>query len=159
MDLDQSRDPRNNAIAFNEQISAFVRRKEAVQWDEELSTELSAQPGNCLDRVVDPRHKATFPSGFLIDQLDEPGRRTVFIDMLNRLFEVFQVKVVTPLRHGLFQLEYREAGNDIDAFRSRDQIGFMQHIDIKLFQVNRGTLTHGFPLLPECFSAAQSGAE
>jgi hypothetical protein len=64
-------------------------------------------------------------SGFMIDQLHEPGRRTVFIDMLNRLFEVFQVKVITPLRHGLFQLEYREAGYDIDTFSSRDQIGFI----------------------------------
>jgi hypothetical protein len=39
---------------------------------------------------------------FLIDQLHELDRRTVFIDMLNRLFEVFQKKVVTPLRRGLF---------------------------------------------------------
>ena len=39
---------------------------------------------------------------FLIDQLHEFDRRTVFIDMLNRLFEVFQTKVVTPLRHGFF---------------------------------------------------------
>ena len=38
---------------------------------------------------------------FLIDQLHELDRRTVFIDMLNRLFEVFQKKVVTPLRRGL----------------------------------------------------------
>jgi hypothetical protein len=35
---------------------------------------------------------------FLIDQLHELDRRTVFIDMLNRLFEVFQKKVVTPLQ-------------------------------------------------------------
>ena len=97
--------------------------------------------------------------GFLIDQLHEPGRRTVFIDMPNRLFEIFQVKIINPLGHGLSQLEYREAGNNIDTFSSRDQIGFMQNIDIKLLQVYRGTLTQGSPLLPERIPVAQSGVE
>ena len=58
--------------------------------------------------------------GFLLDHLPELDRRTVFIDVVNRLFEVFQVKVINQLRHGFFHLEYREPGNDIDTFGGLD---------------------------------------